>query len=291
MYYLFEQSDILNNPVECFVYDAAKQAFPIKPHWHYFAEIIFMLEGCAQMRSGERTFTAEQGSLVIFHPKSVHAIYSAGSGPLRYGVLKFDIGGFTMTSAYAPPIRNTFRQAQLSGAKVYFSPTEAEDMDCPRIFDDCEQELQSMNYGFDLMIKADIYRLLMNIIRRWRQEGLTAARQTADEDGTDIDGATEYIDSLMSENIKVSEIAAHFNMSYSCFAKKFRTLYGMTCKEYIERMRIYKAEEFLLFTDHDLNFISQETGFSDCSHLIKSFRRLRGITPRQFRLKRKKEAH
>lgn len=289
MYYLFEQSDILNNPVECFVFDASREVFPIKPHWHYFAEIIFMLEGSAQMRSGERTFTAEQGSLVIFHPKSVHAIYAAGSGPLRYGVMKFDMGGFTMTSAYAPPIKNIFRQAQMSGAQVYFSPSEAEEMDCPRIFDDCGRELSAMDYGFDLIIKADIYRLLMNIIRRWRRKGLTVLEALpSDEGGTDIDGATEYIDSLMNENIKVSEIASHFNMSYSCFAKKFRTLYGMTCKEYIERMRIYKAEEFLLFTDHDLNFISQETGFSDCSHLIKSFRRLRGITPKQFRTARKR---
>ncbi|MCM1579509.1 MAG: AraC family transcriptional regulator [Ruminococcus sp.] len=288
MYYLFEHSDILNNPVECFVFDAARENFPVKPHWHYFTEIIFMLEGRARMRSGEQAFTAEQGSLVIFHPKLVHAIYAADGSPLRYAVMKFDMGGFTMTSAYAPPIKNIFRSACLSGAQVYFSPEAAAEMGCPEIFRDCIKELESYRYGFDLVIKAEIYRLLANIVRRWREAGLAIDSAAAEEDGTDIDGATEYIDSLMNENVKVSEIAAHFNMSYSCFAKKFRGLYGMTCKEYIERMRIYKAEELLLFTDHDLNFISQETGFSDCSHLIKSFRRLRGITPKQFRKAKKR---
>ena len=62
----------------------------------------------------------------------------------------------------------------------------------------------------------------------------------------------------------------------------------MSCKEYIEQMRIFKAEEFLLFTDYDLNYISQETGFSDCSHMIKSFKAIRGVTPKQFRLNRKR---
>ena len=50
-------------------------------------------------------------------------------------------------------------------------------------------------------------------------------------------------------------------------------------------MRIIKAEEFLVFTDFDLQKISRETGFSDCSHMIKSFKKLRGITPKQYRIK------
>ena len=58
-----------------------------------------------------------------------------------------------------------------------------------------------------------------------------------------------------------------------------------SCKEYIEAMRIYKVEELLLFTQYDLSRISQETGFSDCSHMIKSFKKRRGITPKQFRMR------
>jgi len=73
-------------------------------------------------------------------------------------------------------------------------------------------------------------------------------------------------------------------MSYSYFAKSFHNLYGRSCKEYIEFIRISKAEELLLFTDCDLSYISQETGFADSSHLIKTFRRLKGMTPRQYKL-------
>jgi YesN/AraC family two-component response regulator len=62
-------------------------------------------------------------------------------------------------------------------------------------------------------------------------------------------------------------------------------MYGVSCKEYIECFRIFKVEDFLLFTDFDLTYISQETGYSDCSHMIKQFKKYRGITPKQFRLK------
>ena len=41
----------------------------------------------------------------------------------------------------------------------------------------------------------------------------------------------------------------------------------------------------LLFTGFDLNYISQENGFSDCSHLIHAFKKQYRMTPHQYRLK------
>ena len=48
------------------------------------------------------------------------------------------------------------------------------------------------------------------------------------------------------------------------------------------------VEQFLLLTDMDLSRISKETGYADCSHMIKNFKRLMGITPGQYRLQRRK---
>ena len=103
-----------------------------------------------------------------------------------------------------------------------------------------------------------------------------------------IENIAEYIDSRLEEKIRVDEIAKICHMSYSGFAAKFREQYGMSCKEYIERMRIFKSEEYLLFTDHDLTYISRLTGFADCSHFIRTFRKYRGMTPKQFRMKSRK---
>ena len=69
-------------------------------------------------------------------------------------------------------------------------------------------------------------------------------------------------------------------MSYSNFARSFRQLYNQSCKEYIEFIRLNRVADLLIFTDLDLNYISQETGFSDCSHLIRSFKQWKGMTRR-----------
>ena len=91
-----------------------------------------------------------------------------------------------------------------------------------------------------------------------------------------------YIDEHSAEPLSVEALAHRCGMSYSYFAKNFRQMYGRSCKEYIEFVRVSKAEDLLLFTDFDLTYISLETGFADCSHLIKVFRKWKGITPKQY---------
>ena len=100
-----------------------------------------------------------------------------------------------------------------------------------------------------------------------------------------IEEILSYIDSNSEYDLRVSDIAEKCNMSYSYFAKSFKEIYGQSCKEYIETIRLNKAEKLLKFTDMDIAQISQETGFSDSSHLIKCFRNKYNITPKQFRMK------
>lgn len=287
---LFEKSDSLNTPIECFVFDSSSETFPVKPHWHYFMEFIYMLGGSAEMYSGENAFILNKGEFIIFHPSAVHSICPAGESLPVYAVLKFDISRFSFTPAYAPKLSDIFRFAENSGMNVHFSREISEEMECERIFSSCVAEMNEYKYGRDLVLQSKIYELLMKIIRHWLSEGMVIdSRSISSGESYVMDNITEYIDASLYDNIRVNEIAERCNLSYSCFAKKFREKYGMSCKQYIERMRIYKAEEFLLFTDFDLNYISQETGFSDCSHLIKSFKKYRGVTPKQFRLSRKKQ--
>lgn len=132
--------------------------------------------------------------------------------------------------------------------------------------------------------------MLILIVRYWQNTGFTIdADAYTEEENYDIFNILPYISNHLDSELKVSDIAASCGLSYSYFAKKFLEVYGKSCKEYIEEMRIYKVEELLLFTDFDLTYISQLTGFSDCSHLIKSFKNRKNITPKQFRILNKKK--
>ena len=127
--------------------------------------------------------------------------------------------------------------------------------------------------------------LLTHLIRLLQKRGLdTESVITAVNDrNMSVFRISEYIDQHCTQNLQVQELARLCGMSYSHFARLFRETYNQSCKEYIEFARMNKVEELLLFTNLDLNYIAQETGFSDCSHLIRTFRKWRGQTPKQWR--------
>lgn len=288
MKYLFEYSDKLNQPVEVFEFNTEHNSFPIRPHWHYFCEILYMLEGTALISCDDRDYTLEVGDMIFIHPQVIHSIYSKNSCQLKYLVMKFDINQMNFSNNYTPKLSNIFKKAKEDlCASVYFSKNRLENVNAEKLFRDCITELKWQCYGYDLIVNSYICKLMIELVRIWRDNGFSTDNVLVNNDeDTSIHSITEYIDEHSDEPLKVEDMAAKCNMSYSYFAKNFKEIYGQSCKEYMEFVKVSKAENLLLFTSFDLSYISQETGFSDCSHLIKVFKKHKGITPKQFRIEK-----
>ena len=285
---LFEKQDSLKSPIETFIFDTEKRDFPVKQHWHYFAEFIYVLKGRAEITCDGRTYIVSEGELIIFYPSSVHSIYPVDSLPILFAGIKFNSAKFQNTSSYVPSMTAIFRYARTKDMQIHFNARQAGTLHIHEIFSSCLRETRQCLYGRDIMLRTNIYRLFLGILRQWISLGLdinSCPISPAEIYG--IENIAEYIDSRLEENIRVADIAKKCHMSYSGFAAKFREQYGMSCKEYIGLMRIFKAQEYLLFTNHNLTFISLQTGFSDCSHFIRCFKKHIGLTPKQFRLSKK----
>lgn len=282
---LFEYGDLINNPIECFYFDSEINSFPVRSHWHYYMEVIYMITGVATVTVDNTTYRIAAGDLILFHPQSVHSIRS--EAPVHYVVLKFDINVMNHFQGSSLKLRNIFRNAKANSMPVYFPAGTLTPYDALSGFQNCVTEIHKQSYGSNQLIQCKISELLIVIIRYWIQNGFIIDNITYHEENYDIYTITEYIDKHLNTDISVPDIAKACNMSYSYFAKQFPMVYGKTCKEYLEEMRLYKVEEFLLFTNFDLNYIAQETGFADCSHMIKSFKKHHGITPKKYRDERK----
>ena len=120
-----------------------------------------------------------------------------------------------------------------------------------------------------LAAQSGIHILLIEIARSVEESGILQQ-----EKHTDISLSfyhiLEYIDTHSAEPLEVQQLAEMCHMSYSNFARLFRENYGRSCKEYIKYIRLNKAQDLLLNSDYDLDYIAQETGFFDCSHFIRT---------------------
>lgn len=285
MQYFFEYQDTLNSPYEVFPYDTTTDVFPVRAHWHYFAEMILVTEGTALMECDGKSYILQKGDLMFFPPEKVHAIYTANGYPLKYEVIKFDPNKLYTESGYVPKLKVLLESASNSeNVSLCLKEERIREICVLGIIKECRRELLSKNYGYDVAVHNLLINLVLKLIRIWREDGFRtdeACSYSPDKDS--LHGITAYIDEHIDEPILVEDLAELCNMSYSYFAKNFKQYYGRSCKEYIEFIRISKVEDMLLFTDFDLSYISQETGFSDSSHLIKIFRKWKGMTPKQFK--------
>jgi len=89
---------------------------------------------------------------------------------------------------------------------------------------------------------------------------------------------TSYDDTLTTE-----ELATRAGFSVSQFDRRFRQTFGTSPRQYILRIRIEKAAELLRTTEETVSMIAVECGFHDHAHLSRSFRRIMGATPSEYR--------
>lgn len=286
----FECSDKLNKPYEAFLFDAqTSEMFPILPHWHYFVEILYMVEGNAYVEAGEENYVLEPGDLIVFYPQMSHAIYSTGQLPIRYYVLKFDPAHLNISGSALPSISSLIAMAAVEQKlSVYFSKEKFNQEKMKQLIQGSVKTLEEKQFGYDIIMHSNYCLLMAEILRVWKQEGFQIKKRKKEtvlsEKFTEV---SEYISQHYQEDLSVAELAEKFHMSYSHFAAIFKEYYGQTCKEMILTVRLQKAEDLLQFTDFDLTYISQETGFCDCSHFIKAFKQKYGVPPRKYRMKEK----
>lgn len=282
----FEYSDTLNSPYEAFMFEAeASGIFPIKPHWHYFMEIIYVTEGQAYAEAGKEHCVLEPGDLMVFYSQVPHSICLSGRFPLHYYVLKFDPMHLNIPSSSLPGMSEILRMVESTpGMKCFFRKKELEHIPMKELFDRLVDVVTHKQFGYDIQAHSLYCMILTELLSLWYKKGFRIREKcTENSDQRALVSAAEYINCHYPEELRVEQIAARAGMSYSSFAAKFRRYYGMSCGTYIRKVRVSHAEELLLQTDYDLSYISQETGFCDCSHLIRAFREEKGTTPRQFR--------
>ena len=93
----------------------------------------------------------------------------------------------------------------------------------------------------------------------------------------------EYINDNFSEEVRLKDIAGAVGMSMFHLARTFRASTGVTLHRYLIRARVEKVKALLLDSDQGLAAIADSAGFSDQSHMNKTFKRFTSTTPRLFR--------
>ena len=97
--------------------------------------------------------------------------------------------------------------------------------------------------------------------------------------------ALMYIEHNFQNDISVEDIAAVCGLNRSYFGKIFKEAIAKTPQEFLLQYRMVKATELLKLTQLSIGDISSAVGYANQLHFSRAFKKIYGVSPREWRNK------
>lgn len=90
---------------------------------------------------------------------------------------------------------------------------------------------------------------------------------------------------LQGESLDLASIAKELDMTVKAFSRSFHQFMGSSPTEYFQHRRVQRACWMLLHSGRNITEVAHILGYSDSAHFTRMFRRMRGETPSDYRVK------
>lgn len=280
--YFFEPNDQSENglPFSFHIQDTSVRGSCAQPHIQEYLEILYCHAGAHRVMLNGVVSQFNAGDLMVINPHVIHSVYSLGGPDNCYTVLKFDpnlvcsLSGFAAEQSYLLPFRSSGTPNQ-----TLFSARELEHTDIPVICSEIKREFENKEYGYELALKIQAERLLLWVLRRWKETApLPVGKQSQK-----LNGILDYLWKHYDQKLQGTQVAAMFYISYSHLSCLIRSATGMSFVKYLNYIRMTQAKKLLITTDRSVTEIALDTGFSSSSYFIEQFREAEGMSPGKFR--------
>lgn len=115
---------------------------------------------------------------------------------------------------------------------------------------------------------------------------IITAQATPDKTDEDTEWLKEICERLIDDTLygkSISELSSGLGCGYDYLRKRFTKLTGISPNQYRQDRRIEKACSLLTTSGHNMDAIAQELGFCDAFHFSKTFKKMIGQSPSDFR--------
>lgn len=225
----------------------------IKNHSHKYHELVYYVHGNGKTEIQGKTFCFLDSSFVIIPPNAEHdELHYTDANVICLmfsGVDSLQLGFFKDSS-----------------------------FKIKKILNDLLNEAHNQNYDYKEMLLVKLNELLLNIRRIEHTVGNTKS----------FEFIINYISENFHEKLILSECAKQLNISYDYFQHKFKTLTGLSPKQFLIKQRLLAAEKMLKQSNYNCTEISCRCGFSTSAQFTAIFKNKYGVTPIQYRNQLKK---
>jgi len=229
-------------------------------HTHQRASFSFVLTGSYVENYGRQSQTRQPSTIVFHPPQESHAVYYE-SEAVRILSVHIDFERLAYIREHSIVLDSSIsrRTEMISwlGHRIY-------------------REFDRMDALSALAIEGLILEILVNASR---DESSSREQKSPRW----LEQAKEFLHAHFSESLVMEDVANAIGVHRVHLARVFRKKFGCTIGEYVRRLRVEFACRQISTTEAPLCQIALAAGFSDQSHLNKTFKDIFNLTPSEYR--------
>lgn len=104
---------------------------------------------------------------------------------------------------------------------------------------------------------------------------------------TYVDGVKEYVQQHYKEKIYLEDVAAGLGITSTYLSRIFKRETGENFADYVVSVRVERAANLLIYSEESISYIAEYVNFPNQSYFGKMFKKLKGMTPKEYRKKNK----
>ena len=256
-----------------------------RPVKNNFFELVVVKEGEGTQCIDYNDYPYKRGSIFLLPPLKCHSFFI--KKPTTFIFLKFTDSFFKSTHKVSVDRNEWFKEASYILSNYNQLPGDIIKNEVDREYLNKLMTMilqESRNYGEDSvsLIKSLMTSILEILIRNIKKGNFYETSKSNDER---INKMLTYINENItdSELLKVENLGNIFMMSANYVGEFFKKQVQVSLREYIIKSKLKLVEIRLLNSNFTLTEIADDLGFTDVSHLSKTFKRYVGISIREFK--------
>lgn len=255
-------------------------------HKHDYIEMMYVAQGSIHHVIDEKEIILNEGEILLLNQHSWHEIKKAGKDdiainfiilPSFFDVVYEMIGYDNVIAKFLVDIlkRN-------GNAGEYLLFQVADILQIQNLVENMIQSLYEKEEDYKEN-KITMGLLFMYLVRYVNRTTKGAAKQF---EQLLVEATLDYIDHNYKD-ATLLEISSRLNQPDYALSKLVKRQTGKTFKDLLQSRRFYRAEELLMDTDLSIDDIIYVVGYESHSYFFRRFKEKHGITPSQYRKKRK----
>lgn len=236
-------------------------------------ELHIILEGTCSLAFDEQTHAMHPGQAVMIAPNVFHAPSTVSESFCRFS-LSFSVDP-SLADALSNVDREEYRFFEPGGQAVSLCRDILREMDADAFL---SRELSSAMFS-QLMI------LCLRAVREDSGHTQEAPKPLTQED--EIERIDNFFALYPPEKQTRQELAEYLHCSQRQLIRKMQALYGVSFRQKLIASRMDLAKYLLRSTDKSVNEISTTVGYADNAAFFRAFRQHTGLTPAQYRKKKR----